>query len=159
MSGLSRKEDQKLSTIQRIEEAFLNNESFKNMHRVYEPRTWRQILEKSGISKGSLAKYLPILINEGYVKGEICVVNGRLTPFYKWIKEGPYVLVKQIPLPVEGVRFWVPQDPTSEVIGRWGWFRSSGKTVMGEQKSAFRGSGQYFKLIKSKKPRRPIKNT
>jgi DNA-binding transcriptional ArsR family regulator len=45
-------------------------------------RTWNELAKLSGLSKGALSKHLVVLFKEGYVKGEMRVVNDRLVVFY-----------------------------------------------------------------------------
>jgi DNA-binding transcriptional ArsR family regulator len=44
--------------------------------------TWNELRRLSGLSKGALSKHLVVLFREGYVKGEVRVVNYRLVVFY-----------------------------------------------------------------------------
>jgi len=56
--------------------------AFMNKDGSYEAVTWNQILERSKLSKGALSKYLPKLIEQGYVRGEVRVIDGKLINYY-----------------------------------------------------------------------------
>jgi DNA-binding transcriptional ArsR family regulator len=45
-------------------------------------RTWSELKKLSGLSNGALSKHLPVLFEEGYVKGEVRAVNHKLVTFY-----------------------------------------------------------------------------
>lgn len=75
---LTKKQEQTLQTVHRIGSSFLDKSSKSLVW-----RTQSEISKYSNLSKASVSNYLPELVRQGVVKGEIRVdETGRLTPYY-----------------------------------------------------------------------------
>jgi DNA-binding Lrp family transcriptional regulator len=116
----------------------------------FEARTWNEIKERSGLSKGAMSKYLPTLFEEGYIKGEVRVVNHRLVNFYLLAHPEvgtTYEITEKDPTGED--RIYLSKDPKNRKIPQFaqcGVRRRSRKTAKGNEKMVFRRTGPRLAL-------------
>lgn len=124
--------------------------SFMNRQGQFEVRTWNEIKERSGLSKGALSKYLPTLIEEGYVKGEVRVVNHRLVNFYLLARPEwgtTYQITEKDP--TQEIRTYFSRNSNNLRIPRFAQCcvrRRSGKTTKSGEKMVFCRTGPWLAL-------------
>ena len=142
MEGFSR------SALQREKVANQILYSLRNRQGQSEPRTWKELLKLTGLSKATLFKYLPMLIKEGYVKGEARVPEDRIEHVYFLAHSdlGGYVIHEESVIgkkSTEAIRIHVPKDPskirTFKAYAEPGVMRrSSNKVAKDSNKMVFR---------------------
>lgn len=110
---LTRKQQQALETTENVIRAFYDTENKKIS------RTWNDLLEITGLSKGALSKHLKELVRQDVVKGVVKTHKNRLTIFYVYTKKVFRIKGKTLPEEIPGnvCRIWF----NDKGIKGWQW--------------------------------------
>jgi DNA-binding Lrp family transcriptional regulator len=143
-----------LANRQKLESRLRMLHAFENKQGQYEALRRDQIEKRSGLSHGAVSKHLPKLFEEGYIKGEVRVVDHkRLVNFYSLANPElgtSYAITEEVP--DEEIRLYYPKNSKKKGIPamvREGVLRRSGKT----RARVFRRTGPDM-LIDAKKMRK-----
>jgi predicted transcriptional regulator len=76
--------------------------------------TWTKLLELTGLSRATLFKYLPMLIKEGYVKGEARVPENQIEHVYFLADPEKRLYSFHEKDPTEEIRIHIPDEPPKD---------------------------------------------